>query len=502
MLFNNNKEPVLAEGLTAKQWVDLLKTREASDAMRSLAYYDGQQEQEVVKVLNDGNRGRAGWKQRGLTPRFRNLTKMVVEKSGLLFKDAAPVLEVFQQDATEPDDSSTALLQEELAKIEWGEFANNLDQLVRLLKTVIVMVQWDSEDGQLTLDYLHRGNCEVVINAARKPVALIHRYAERAYMLWTKETVTGLYEGDNGVVSVGETTAHPYGTLPIAVFYDTNAPRTGFWVEQDKSLVNLNEMVNLHITDSEYSILWSKMSTLFTNMRPANASDEDWERIEQPNAVLPRLRPVVDLGNVGGPGQVIQVDSMGVEAPFLDYKAPQIDLLSLDNVVNTWIQSYAADWSVKIHTTNQTAANSGFQLMVEEMANLDLRKQRQRMFENSFKRFYKAVSRVLNTVKGSVLDESAELFAKFSPPALPVDRMAEEELWSKKISEGRATEIDYFMKVEGMTKEEAEKKYAEIKAFKEANKPEPPPPPQQDAPLVAHDNSITNQQAASQAQSQ
>jgi hypothetical protein len=282
------------------------------------------------------------------------------------------------------------------------------------------------------------------------------------------------------------------------VFYDTNAPRTGFWAEQDKTVVHLNEMVNLHITDSEYSIKWSKLSTAVTNMIPkgGSSSGEMFGESEPTNAVTV----------MGGPGEVVVLDSMGVEAPFFRYEAPKIDLLSLDNVVNTWIQSCAGDWSVKVHTTNTTAANSGFQLMVEEMANLDLRKSRQRMFESSFKRLYRTMARVLNTANGrTVLDESAELFAKFTTPALPVDQAAQEDIWSKKISEGRATVIDYFMQVEGMTKEEAEAKHKEIVAFNKTvtgsaliNEAAPGAV----TSLVEHGNSVTQMQANSQANSQ
>jgi hypothetical protein len=499
MLFNNNNEPIVAEGLTAKQWVDLLKTDKAKDAMRALNYFDGQQEKELIAVLDDPYRGRAEWKRKGITPRFRNLTKMIVEKSGLLFKDAAPVLEVFAQNKVTPEEVPTQLIAEELAKLEWAQEAMKLDQTVRLLKTALLLIQWDSDEKQLTLDILHRANCEVIISpATKKPRALIHRYSggseDGSYTIWTPTEIIELHQQEHGVVVAGQPVPNPYGVIPVAVFYDTNGPRTGFWVEQDKSVVNLNEMVNLHITDSEYSIKWSKLSTGITNMRPAS---------DQRSSEKIGTKSSVDAVTVlGGPGEVVVLDSMGVESPFFKYEAPQIDLLSLDNVVNTWIQSCAADWSVKVHTTNTTAANSGFQLMVEEMANLDLRKQRQRMFENSFKRFYRTIARILNTANGhTVLDEHAEMFAKFSKPALPVDEAAQEEIWSRKIAEGRATVIDYFMQVEGLSKEEALKKHEEISAFNKANNI-PLEGSASEKPLIDSTNSVTQQQANSQAHSQ
>lgn len=465
MIYNNNKEAIVAEGFTAKQWVDLLSGNKQADAAKSLNYFDGQQEDEIVKVLNDPNRRRKHWRTKGLTPRSRNLTKMIVEKSGLLFKDAAPILEVFQLNSPTADDKQSTTLAEELAKIEWSEFAINLDQVVRLLKTAIVLIQWDADEKQLVLDTLHRGNCEVVIDpATRKPRAMIHRYSSDAtsasYSIWTREERIDLQADDKGTVTVGERQPNPYGVVPIAVFYDTNSPRTGFWVEQDKSVVNLNEMVNLHMTDSEYSILWSKMSTAITNMLPKGAAQGNNELISDSSGEL------VAAEVMGGPGEVVYLDSMGVESPFFRYEKPNIDLQPLDNVVNTWIQNVASDWSVRVHAAGETAANSGFQLVVEEMANLDLRRQRQRMFEQSFKRFYRVVARILNIAHGrTVLDEGADLFAKFSPPVLPVDVAAQEEIWSKRIAEGRASLLDYFMQEQGMTKEEAQKKVQEIAEF-------------------------------------
>ena len=469
---NNNKEPIIAEGMTAREWVDLLKTDKAVDAMKALNYFDGQQEQEIIKVLNDPSRGRRNWKKKGLTPRFRNITKMVVESSGMLFKDADPQFEIFPKNSNETDITQNSYLLEQLARTEFGEFMHNLDQVTRLLKTTLVLVQWDQEDEQLAFDVLHRGNCEVVINpATRKPLAFIHRTGSDGettrYTVWTKDQTFDLSETRNQITA-SSPMPNPFGILPIIPWYDTQTPRAGFWVEQDKSLVNLNEMVNLHMTDSEYSILWSKMSTLFTNMRPADGSTATMEVQETIGSPIPRLREVADAAASAGPGEAVVLSGNGVDAPFIEYKNPNIDLKPLDEVVMSWIQGVAGDWSVKVETSadGRARANSGFQLVVEEMRNIDLRKQRQRMFEQAFKRFYKVVSRVLNTVEGgTVLDEQAELFAKFPEIKLPVDENQDEQVWQQRIEKGRATEIDYFMTKFGMSEEEAEEKWLSIIEF-------------------------------------
>lgn len=452
----------------------MLSTNHAKDARRSLNYFDGNQEPEMIEVLNDPHRGRADWKTKGLSPRFRNVTRMVVEKSGMLFKDTMPVFEIFDKLQNNENESATQLLAEKLSDIEFVEFMSNFDQVLRLLKTAMIMVQWDQEEQQWMLDILHRANAEVIIDpTTRKPICLVFRSHENCYWVWTQEEITELIvsgDGANRKIEISSQSPNTYGIIPIAVFYDTNTPRTGFWVEQDKSLVNLNEMVNLHITDSEFSILWSKMATAITNMRPQGDNNiETAEYVAGPGDVLPR-RQAGKAGILGGPNQVITMDSMGIDSPMFEYKAPKIDLKPLNEVVDNWIKSFAGDWSVSIRAQGEGRAESGFQLIVEEMDNLDLRKQRQRMFESGFKRLYRVLRSVYNIASGGTsFPIESNLYAVFSDPVLPVDIAIEETVWSQRIKEARATPIDYFQHVWGMNKEEAELKYEEVRQFNKDN---------------------------------
>jgi hypothetical protein len=468
MFDSNMKEMPIALGFTAKEFVDMLNTDKAVDACKSLCYLDGQQECELVKLLNDPTKGRSKWRERGLIPRFRNLTKMVIEKSGLLFKDAPPMLEVFDAGMVNTNENATALLNELLTQVEFNEFGSNFDSVLRLLKTAIILVQWDAEEKHWCFDVLHRGNCEVIIDPrSRKPIGMVHRTSDNTYCVWTMDEVIELTQGDHSL-GITNREVNPYGLIPIAVFYDTNTPRTGFWVEQDKSLVNLNEMVNLHITDSEYSILWSKMSTLFTNMRPSGGGSESIEIAEVYNSPLPRIVPASaqSPGYLAGPGQAVVLDSMGVDNPFIRYENPNIDIKPLNEVVDSWIKGYAGDWSVRIEVAGQGRAQSGFQLIVEESDNLDLRKSRQRMFESGFKRLYRVLAAVFNTATGvTAFPADSQLFAQFDDPVLPIDIQVQETVWAQRILEGRATEIDYFKVVYGLTEEEAEEKFIDIVEF-------------------------------------
>lgn len=476
MFSQNNNEKPIALGLTAKQLVELLDTNKAYDARKALNYLDGQQEEEVIKALNDPHYGRKNWKQRGIVPRFRGVTRMVVEKSGQLFKDGMPMFEIYARGQNAEDVTATQQFAEEMSLIEFPEFMANFDLVLRLLKTACMLVQFDQEGQKIILDTLHRGNAEVITDPLTKKVlCLVYRSHANGYWVWTPDEVIELreIEGAGQVERFDVISRQPntYGIVPIVPFYDTNLPRDGFWVEQDKSLVNLNEMVNLHITDSEFSNLWMKMSTPVTNMKIAgDGGIENIEYAAMPNSKLPRPVTSDSTELLGGPNQVITMDSMGVDSPFFEYKSPKIDLKQLNEVVDNWIKAYAGDWCVHIRAQNEGRAESGFQLIVEEFDNLDLRKQRQRMYENGFKRFYRVFQQVYNTATNTnTFPADANLFVEFNDPLLPTDSTKEEQVWSMRIKEQRATPIDYYMQVYGMNREEAEIKYAEVKAFFAAN---------------------------------
>ena len=134
--------------------------------------------------------------------------------------------------------------------------------------------------------------------------------------------------------------------------------------------------------------------------------------------------------------------------------------------MDSWIKGYAGDWSVKIEVAGQGRAQSGFQLVVEEADNLDLRKVRQRMFESGFKRLYKVLSTVFNTATGvTAFPVESQCFVQFDDPVLPVDIQVQETVWSLRIAEGRATEIDYFKVVYGLSDDEAEQKFVDLVEF-------------------------------------
>jgi hypothetical protein len=457
--------------MAIEKLLDILNTDRARFAKKALDYLDGEQDKHVRALLDDPNYGRKEWKKKGIIPRHRNITRMITEKSGLLFTDTAPVLDVYTDDPDSPDEDQSAKLLEVLEGVEWVEYFTNFDSVVRLLKTGITLVQFDVDTNSLILDTLHRGNCAVITNPNNKEIlTLVYKTYdvddEAGYRVFTKDLIEDYVVKDKKTIRTwsGENT---YGIIPIAQFYDTHTPRTGFFVEAPMDLININDMYNLHVTDSEYAASWSKLQTVVTNADITNGSTNTMEVVEIANEALPRLAPA-ESTLVGGPSRVVTVQAPPGDSVYFEYKGPDSSsLMPIDDMVNKWVRDFAADWSVRIKNDAAGNADSGFKLIVEEMDNLELRKKRARMFEAGFKRLHKVIAKVYNSFYPGYFTEDAKCFARFSEPKLPVDKSSEEELWTTRINEGRATIADYFMQVYGYSKEEAIEKIKEIRNFED-----------------------------------
>ena len=122
----------------------------------------------------------------------------------------------------------------------------------------------------------------------------------------------------------------------------------------------------------------------------------------------------------------------------------------------------ASAYSVRIDADSSNIT-SGFQLIVKETGNLELRKERQRPFEHGFKKTFSIISQMLLIAFGVDFSQF-EFVIDIPAPSLPVNEKEVEEIWTIRIKEGRATKKDYLIEVRKMTPEEADKKLAEIKS--------------------------------------
>lgn len=445
---------------------DMIDLKKAELTDKILDFYDGEQIEHMVKVLSDPQKGRKDWRNRGFIPRYRNIMKMVIDKSGLLFNDKAPKLDVYVGDAV--DEVQSAKLQEMLENIDWVEFFTNFDSTVRMLKTACILVQYDNDSDSLVLEVLTQQNCAVVMNRlGRKIETLIYNvYGEdddedRLFRVFTDELITDIIVKPNGDQETIQIIPNPFKLIPLVAFHDTNTPRCDFWNEIPTDLLQINELYNLHVIDSEFSMSWNKFQTLITNAEISGNTSGGHAEFVDVGGKLPALQ--MSNGNVTvGPGDTMVLRGMPGETVFADFKGPNVQLLPMDTMVNKWVADFAADWAVNVKDANGGAADSGFKLIVEEMPNLELRKKRARMFEAGFKRMFKIIKSVVNSYRPGSFTDDAELFTVFGAPSLPVDQAADEALWTQKIREGRASRVDYFMATKGLSRDEAIAKVTEI----------------------------------------
>ena len=447
--------------------MSLFEKKGQATASQVMDYYNGQSKSHLMRFLQEFRKNAL---KKGLQPRSRNIVKMVIDKSGMLFSGRAPTIEVYADPASETVDLvASAKTQVILESASWVEFFTNFDAMLRMLKTCYVLVQYSVEKKRWLFQALSQKNCAVSLDDFGDLETLIYETGViedqgTTYRVWTALEVIDLLVDENGNELITARLPNIYGVIPASVFHDTNVPFGNCdWNTIPVDLIEVNDIYNLHLCDSEFASMWNKNPTLFTNARIQGGVSGTMVEQQHFNEALPRWVPSNDPGFVGGPGTVVAVETDG-DSVYLDYKKPDVNLMPMDDMVSKWVADFAGDWSVNIKLDGQgSAADSGFKLVVEELPNLELRKERSRMMESGFKRLYEVIKVLANT-HGYGLPEDSVLYVAFAPPDLPVDERAAEEVWSRRIAEKRASRVDYFMSMHGLSEIEARLRIAAIDA--------------------------------------
>jgi len=490
---------------------------EMKRANLALDYYHGRQKKHLVRLM-DGLAGDGGkrnqWRERGVRPFTRNITKSIIEKSGLLFQDR-PKLEVYREgeDVGVVDDLLLILLD----GAKWHSFFSNVDAITRLLKSSCVLTQRYVPDDVLSVDgrYTYNaGNGEalqlMMLHAANSviesgPLCDIRELAYLidvpsewldanpaykngamgeifAYRRFTNDLIedyiavpsaSGKNRFDDVLFSVVQNND---GMIPAVLFHDTAAPMSGAgaynYVPED--LLGLQDFLNLHLTDLEYSIAFAKSQSVVTDSEIVSSDGKPVGMGVDPNGVYSEdaYDASVTSGggadNLGGLGSIIKLKKGldGASTPMFEFKGPQVDLMALNSVADNLCKAIGQDWSVKLKTGGDadSSATSGFQLIVEEIDSLNLRDKRKHFFESAFRDMYKILR-----VQYPELSEGV-LYVNFGDSKLPVDRAAEVTLWENRIALGIASRRDYFVEVHGMSVEEADAKCSEIDELSGENK--------------------------------
>lgn len=456
-----------------KMMIDSMDCEQSRFASKALDFYDGKQLNHMINQLNDQKAGRKSWQERGMVAMFRNLTASIIDKSSMLFNKGRPQMLVEDMSGTELEDATYAL-NSHFDMAQFDEFLNNFDAVVRLLKTAIVLVQYDNEYGCFVFDTLHRGNCSVTTYGPKRRIANICYIVEKMekgilYRTIDSEVVQDWYvEGDRcDLVNEEE---NIFGIVPAAVFHDTKVPRDGFWNYIPQDLVDFNVQYNLYLTDIIHAASYANRKTLYTNVNFEGTGDESQYNQEVYGEVLPRQQSSVG-GILYGPDRIIQVDSMGVENPIIDFKGPDIKLEEIRNMFQHMVKDVASDWSVRIKVDGEGSANSGFQVVVEEMDNLELREKRQKNMEGGLARVYGLMVDMINIAEArEVIPADSMPHVEFNAPSLPYEKEKLDQMWINRIDNGLASRIDYIQDKYNLDREAAE---AMLKQIDEDNAQNP-----------------------------
>ena len=460
---------------------------QAAAANRLIDYAEGKQLNYLMKALNgdlDGGMGyRYDWLKRGYIPIVRNIVEPIVEKScaGLFNQD--PVLAILPSTSGTP--VVDARLNELLMHCDFQEFAQTWNFMSRLLRSTCVLLQkhiaserttvngiykFDLEAGDsLIPTLLHVGNSVVRMNGTRTRIVAL------AYLTsgcpqddsWSYRYIDDfvirdiIVQHDQEIVVLDA--VNEDGVVPAFMHYDQKKPRTGVWATVPEGLRTMQEMVNLHLTDMNFAMTTQKAQPLYTTSRfkrPGQA--------EPTTAVVGTIDTAVDrrliqgreeTPSIGGVGAIVYLDApRDGSMPMLQHLGPEVDLTGQQEVIKGLIADLASDWSVNLKVGGVGSATSGFQLVVEEIDNLTLRDQRAKMFQASYRRLYA----ILHTLYPELTE--GDLQVQFKASSLPVNKQEEEALWDTKIAGGRASVIDYLMSVEGLSREEAVARKAQIDA--------------------------------------
>ena len=435
------------------------------DCNRLMDYYNNEQLKYVTQMLDGSYLGGLGkrkdWHLRGYIPRARNLTKSVVDKSAMVFNQP-PKLETYSvQKQVVPNPTLDTIMY----NADWLPFWQNVAAITRLLKSVVVYNQKYIPVGGITENQIykynpfngdslkqivtHHGNSEVIMDPSGRYIVeyayltdLDDAYYSASYqsepiqymVITPKEIETWLFVDDNDILV--DSQPNPEGFVPAFFVHDTNKPIYCAWNNPGTDLAHMNEMVNLHITDTEFAMAHQKNKTLFTNgmfVQPNSG------HIMLPTALAGHTDPGAsyDTTNItqsgtpslGGLGSIVQVESAdNSRDPFIKFDGPVSDLSSLNDVMAQLIEDVAQDWNVNIKFGGAGSANSGFQLVVEEMDGLNLRAKQIQFYQAAFKIMYQMLQRMYPELP------MGELLIQFAPPSLPVNEKEREENWVSKIT--------------------------------------------------------------------
>lgn len=416
-----------------KEHIDNIKSGIIDSAAKALDFLEGDQTRHVETFLDDEYTGLKDWKKRGVFAEFQNITKRIIERSALAYQKQ-PARNVFV--GSEVNKTYSDKYAELLELSDFEEEAERADQICRLLKLAIVLVQYNDYTKTLMFDVLSRANCDVDYDYETRRIKSLLYTADfvgpnggRVYHYWSDEKIIWVEVMTDGYRPIN-TYKNPYKIIPAAFYYDMRKPRSSFWPKPAwEELTALNERINIFDIEAGFASRFAMIPPLFTNAE-----------IKNDQVIGPDARVTIDTK----PGQDI----------YLEYKEIKINLAEFVEWLAGKQEAIADNWGVNLKLEGSGGADSGFKLVVEEIWNLETRAKRIKSAKRFERDLYKVIFAISETV-GLGLGQGTA-YADFEEPELPVNEkenweidrekiavevMAKEEYWRKENPDITAEEI-------------------------------------------------------------
>jgi len=339
--------------------------------------------------------------------------------------------------------------------IDWGKellkpltrIMQNVDRFTFLTGTVAVRPIYQ-ENGSIRYA-IYTPNMIDVIPSENDPtlpeIVVLHwgvvrgAKVERIAHVWTAKEFIKLKND-----KVVERQENPYGRIPL-VFFRNSEPLWDFWEVEvpGAQIIKANEILNKLWTELIWTTIFQSHGQLIVKGAP------------------PDFRPTF------GPDTYIVMPENG-DASFIK---PDADINKMLDVINALLDS--ALMSLRIPEgavrLKATTTKSGVALVAEQQSLIEWQKERAEFFRPLEKELIELALHVYATHTRKSVPQNLEIIVDYPEPKEPLDR---EELleWQFKFNNRVATPIDYILaKNPDLTREEAEKIYAENVAWFEKN---------------------------------
>lgn len=421
-------------------------------------FYEGKQIAEDDYLLN--MLSQVAERQKGVRDLlfYVNITRKIVNALSMCYKEA-PEITVMKGD--EEDEQSTDTYREYLEGCNKDVIFKDMERYTNLMGRTAIGTFYDpNTPSKLRLELIpqfvpvwNKNSYNIftpdgIAYELPKEHYVFDTSIYRAFVVWDSETVN--YQDLDGkgmklIVNGNEVNGkvdHGYGSLPFIFPYSTY-PTNDFFTADMRDLIRQNQEVNFQRSLINFNIKYNSFKALAL---------EGVSKADMPTLIV-QSDQAIALGE-GGKATVLNLalENIADMKDLFEYT-----LMSIYDSHN--LKSWVSD---KSQVSGVSAKLQNVGLMEMRQQGIDMYKQSAEIpLYNKIQSITEAYS--LFPKKLPKLGGEYKLKVEFGDYEIPVDPKDEMELWGWKFEKGLATPQEYIMQDRGITEEEAEAKFEEIK---------------------------------------